>query len=141
VATGRRWYLMAWDVDREDWRTFRLDRIRSLTPSTWRFKPREHPDPATYVQRSVSHSPFSHHARVRVHAPLAEVAARTDARWVTLTEVDDSTTLLEASADALEWLAFHVVWLGFDCEILDPPELREVAADLAGRLQRAAVEP
>jgi predicted DNA-binding transcriptional regulator YafY len=53
VATGRRWYLMAWDVDREDWRTFRLDRMRSVVPSTWRFKQRDHPDPAEYVRRSV----------------------------------------------------------------------------------------
>jgi predicted DNA-binding transcriptional regulator YafY len=137
VATGRRWYLMAWDVDREDWRTFRLDRMRAVVASTWRFKPREHPDPAEYVQRSVSHSPFSHHARVRVRAPLEEVAARTDVRWVTLTAIDDSTTLLESSADELDWLAFHVVWLGFECEILDPPELRDAALRLAARLQGA----
>jgi predicted DNA-binding transcriptional regulator YafY len=129
---------MAWDVDREDWRTFRLDRMRSVAPSTWRFKQRDHPDPAEYVRRSVSHSPFSHHARVRVHAPLAEVAARTDPRWVTLTSLDESTTLLESSADALEWLAFHVVWLGFECEILEPAELRATAADLSDRLRRAA---
>ena len=140
VATGRRWYLMAWDVDREDWRTFRLDRMRSVVPSTWRFAVREHPDPAEYVQRSVSHSPFSHHARVRVHAPVAEVAARTDVRWTRLTEIDASTTLLESSADALDWLAFHIVWLGFECEILEPPELREAALDLAGRLHRSAAD-
>jgi biotin transport system substrate-specific component len=51
--------------------------------------------------------------------------------------IDEATTLLESSADALDWLAFHVVWLGFDCEILDPPELRDAAVDLAGRLRRA----
>ncbi|KRF30696.1 helix-turn-helix transcriptional regulator [Nocardioides sp. Soil805] len=138
VATGRRWYLMAWDVDREDWRTFRLDRMREVVPSTWRFTAREHPDPAEYVRRSVSHSPFSHHARVRVHASLAEVAERTDARWATLTVIDEETTLLESSADALEWLAFHIAWLGFECEILDPPELRAAATGLADRLQRSA---
>ena len=80
--------------------------------------------------------PLVHTARVRVRAPLEEVAARTDVRWVTLTAIDESTTLLESSADELDWLAFHVVWLGFECEILDPPELREAALDLAGRLQR-----
>src|SRR5690606_19648442 len=52
VATGRRWYLMAWDVDRDDWRTFRLDRMREVRATTWRFRPRQHPDPVTYVQRS-----------------------------------------------------------------------------------------
>ena len=64
--------------------------------------------------------------------------ARTDPRWVTLTSLDESTTLLESSADALEWLAFHVVWLGFECEILEPAELRATAADLSDRLRRAA---
>ena len=122
VATGRRWYLMAWDVDREDWRTFRLDRMRSVAPSTWRFTPREHPDPAEYVQRSVTRAPYGHHARVLVHAPIEEVAARTDERWVDLTAVDGGTTLLEASADALEWLAFHVVWLGL--RVRDPRPAR-----------------
>ena len=41
VATGRRWYLMAYDVDREDWRTFRLDRLRAVEPTTWRFRERD----------------------------------------------------------------------------------------------------
>ena len=45
VATSRRWYLMAWDLDRDDWRTFRLDRMTSWRSTTWRFAPREHPDP------------------------------------------------------------------------------------------------
>lgn len=48
VATSRRWYLMAWDVDRDGWRTFRLDRMREVA-ATWRFRPRSHPDPVAYV--------------------------------------------------------------------------------------------
>ena len=44
VATGRRWYLMAYDVDRDDWRTFRLDRMTRVAPTTWRFREREHED-------------------------------------------------------------------------------------------------
>jgi predicted DNA-binding transcriptional regulator YafY len=54
VAAGRRWYLMAHDVDRDDWRTFRLDRMTSVATTTWRFRERPHEDPATYVQRSVA---------------------------------------------------------------------------------------
>jgi len=138
VATGRRWYLMAWDVDREDWRTFRLDRMREVTPSTWRFKPREHPDPAEYVQNSISRAPYSNHAQVRVRAGLDEVATKIDSRWVTLTAIDESTTLLEASADSLEHLAFYCVMTGLDCEFLQPPGLTTAAADLGERLQRAA---
>ena len=43
VATGRRWYLLAWDLDRDDWRTFRVDRITPRTPTGPRFTPRELP--------------------------------------------------------------------------------------------------
>ncbi|PUA80330.1 helix-turn-helix transcriptional regulator [Nocardioides currus] len=138
VATGRRWYLMAWDVDREDWRTFRLDRMREVSPSTWRFKPREHPDPAEYVQGSISRAPYSNHAQVRVHASVEDVSERIDTRWVTLTAIDGSTTLLEASADSLEHLAFYCVMTGLECEFLQPPELAEIATGLGERLQRAS---
>lgn len=138
VATGRRWYLMAWDVDREDWRTFRLDRMRAVTPSTWRFKLREHPDPAEYVHNAISRAPYSNQAQVRVRADLEEVSAKVSTRWVTLTAIDESTTLLEAGIDSLEYLAFHCVMTGLDCEFLQPPELATVAAALGERLQRAA---
>src|SRR3954469_1580192 len=77
VATGRRWYLMAYDVDRDDWRTFRLDRLRAVETTTWRFREREHEDPATFVQRGVASAAYRFQARILVHAPLAEVAERT----------------------------------------------------------------
>src|SRR3954467_9709305 len=77
VATGRRWYLMAYDVDRDDWRSFRLDRMTSVEPTTWRFAAREHDDPASYVQRSVASAAYRFQARILVRAPLAEVQERT----------------------------------------------------------------
>lgn len=141
VATGRRWYLMAWDVDRDDWRTFRLDRMRDVEPSTWRFTMREHPDPAQFIQDAISRAPYSNHARVRLHASLAEVSDRIDTRWVTLSALDDATTLLEASADSLEHLAFYCVGTGFECDFLEPPELAQVALDVAARLRRAVGAP
>ena len=80
VVVGPRWYLFAYDLDREDWRTFRLDRMSSVAPGTWRFTPREHADPASYVQRSVVSSPYRWTARVRVDAPHEEVARRVPPR-------------------------------------------------------------
>src|SRR4051795_8299326 len=133
VATGRRWYLMAYDVDRDDWRTFRLDRMRSVEPTTWRFEAREHEDPASYVQRSVASSGYRIQARVLVHAPLAEVAERTSVRSVVLSAVGDETTLLEAGAESIYGLAFHLSWLGFEFEVQEPAELRAALTDLAGR--------
>jgi predicted DNA-binding transcriptional regulator YafY len=141
VAAGRRWYLMAYDVDRDDWRTFRLDRMAAVDATTWRFKVREHEDPATYVQRSVTRAAYRFDARVLVHAPLAEVADRASVRAVTLTAVDDRTTLLEAGAESLLGLAFHLSWLGFEFEVREPAELRQVLAELGGRALRASGDP
>jgi predicted DNA-binding transcriptional regulator YafY len=138
VATGRRWYLMAFDLDRDDWRTFRLDRMSAVKPTTWRFHEREHEDPAAYVQRAVASAAYRIQARVLVHAPLREVAERTSVRSVVLTAVDDHTTLLEAGAESLVGLAFHLSWLGFDYDVQEPPELRQVLADLGARALRAS---
>jgi predicted DNA-binding transcriptional regulator YafY len=138
VATGRRWYLMAYDVDRDDWRTFRLDRMAEIEPSTWRFQAREHEDPAAYVQRSVASAAYRFQARIVVHAPLVEVSERTSVRSVVLTALDDATTLLEAGAETLYGLAFHLSWLGWEFEVEEPAELREALAELGGRALRAA---
>ncbi|GAB2883514.1 helix-turn-helix transcriptional regulator [Nocardioides pacificus] len=138
VAAGRRWYLMAWDVERDDWRTFRLDRMSAVQPTTWRFRPREHPDPAAYVQRSVAHGPYRWQARVRLAAPAEEVRERVSPQAGTVTALDDTSCLLEVGAESLESLAMHLAWLGVDFEVLDPPELREALRDLAGRLLGAA---
>ncbi len=138
VATGRRWYLMAFDVDRDDWRTFRLDRMSAVEPTTWRFRVREHEDPAAYVQRAVASAAYRVQATVLVHAPLREVAERTSVRSVLLTAVDEHTTLLEAGAESLVGLAFHLSWLGFEYAVQEPAELREVLAELGARALRAA---
>jgi predicted DNA-binding transcriptional regulator YafY len=138
VATGRRWYLMAYDVDRGDWRTFRLDRMTDVEPTTWRFREREHEDPAAYVQRSVASAAYRFRARILVHAPLAEVVERTSVRSVVLTPVDDETTLLEAGAETLYGLAFHLSWLGWEFEVREPAALRDALAEMGGRALRAA---
>ncbi|MGI8523421.1 MAG: helix-turn-helix transcriptional regulator [Nocardioides sp.] len=137
VATGRRWYLFAYDLDRDDWRTFRLDRIRELEPTTWRFTMRDHPDPAAYVQGAVTSAPYAHVARVRVHAPLAEVAERVTPQSAAVEAIDADTTMLTAGADRLDSLAWHLGWLGFEMEVVEPPELRVVFAEMADQLARA----
>ena len=139
VATGRRWYLMAFDLDRDDWRSFRLDRMSDVRATTWRFRRREHPDPASYVQRSVSVSPYRHRARVRVLAPLEEVRRATTSASATLERIDDETCLLLSGSDSLYALTLHLGMLGWDFEVLDPPELREAVAELAARFTRASV--
>ncbi|MGH3414467.1 MAG: helix-turn-helix transcriptional regulator [Marmoricola sp.] len=140
VATGRRWYLMAWDVDRDDWRTFRLDRMADVEVSTWRFAAREHPDPVEFVSRSVT-SPYPVMARVRVHAPYDEVAARVMPTSAHLTALDERSCLMEVGASDTVPLALHIGWFGFEVEVLEPPELRRTLAELGARMTRASHPP
>lgn len=134
VTTGRRWYLMAWDTDRDDWRTFRLDRMREAVATTWRFRPREHPDPVAYVQQSVTGAPYRHVARVRLHAPPDRVRELVPPQVGRVEDDRDGWCVLVAGGDNLDWLAVHVARLPFEAQILDPPELREAATHLAHRL-------
>jgi predicted DNA-binding transcriptional regulator YafY len=136
VATGRRWYLMAYDLDREDWRTFRLDRMTSVAGTTWRFAPRDHPDPVEFVGRSVT-SPHRMMARVRLLTTYDEARARVSPTSAVLTELDDGTCLLEAGGNSIYALAFHLSWIGFELEVLDPPELSDALAELGARMLRA----
>jgi predicted DNA-binding transcriptional regulator YafY len=139
VATGRRWYLLAFDLDRDDWRSFRLDRMSGLRATTWRFRRRDHPDPAAYVQRAVTVAPYRYRARVRVQASAEEVRRATTASTVTVEPVDEATCLLLTGSDSLYALALHLGLLGWDFEVLEPAELRQAMATLAQRFTRAAV--
>jgi predicted DNA-binding transcriptional regulator YafY len=54
VHHRRRWYLVAWDLDRDAWRTFRVDRIEPRTPSGPRFTPRALPPDAEIAAQVAS---------------------------------------------------------------------------------------
>ncbi|MET7709475.1 YafY family protein [Micromonospora sp. NPDC005413] len=138
VTTGRRWYLMAWDVDRDDWRTFRLDRMRAAVATTWRFRAREHPDPVAFVQRSVTEAPYRYLARVRVHAPADRVRALVPPQVGRVEDDRDGWCVLVVGGESLDWVAAHVARLSYEVEVLEPPELREAAALLARRLSAMA---
>ena len=131
VATGRRWYLMAWDVDRGDWRTFRLDRMRDVVATTWRFRAREHPDPVAYVPRAVTEAPYRHVARIRLRAPAERVRELVPPQVGRVEDDRDGWCVLVVGGVELDWIAVHVARLGFEAQVLAPPELREVAARLA----------
>ncbi|MDT0300764.1 helix-turn-helix transcriptional regulator [Streptomonospora wellingtoniae] len=139
VTTGRRWYLMAWDSDRDDWRTFRLDRMHEVAATTWRFRARDHPDPVAYVQRSVTGAPYRYLARVRLRARADQVRALVPPQVARIDDDgEEGWCVLVGGADEPEAIAMHVARLGFEAEVLDPPELREAAAVLARRLAAMA---
>jgi predicted DNA-binding transcriptional regulator YafY len=137
---GRRWYLVAWDRRREDWRTFRVDRLAGPASTGRRFEERRLPakDAAAFVQRSITSAPNRYEALVTLRAPLAAVSARVPAHWGSLAPIDEETCEYRTGDDDLGWLALRVASLGVDFEVLEPPELREHLAALAARLENAA---
>ncbi|MET9318532.1 YafY family protein [Kribbella sp. NPDC003505] len=133
VHTGRRWYLVAWDVDRDDWRTFRVDRIAPRIPTGPRFTPREVPELAT-TNQGVAYGGYRYRARVLVHAPAAEVADRYGPNVASVTPIDEATTLVETGANSLDQVALHLGILGLPFEVQDPPELVDAIRELTTRL-------
>ena len=142
VHTGRRWYLAAWDCDREDWRSFRVDRIEPRPSTDRRFEPREPPygDAAEYVARSISSQRDRYQATVILHAPLDAVAHRVPHAVGTLEAIDDRSCLLRTGADWLGGLAVYVADIGVDFTVVDPPEFAARVRELAGMFTRAAAE-
>jgi predicted DNA-binding transcriptional regulator YafY len=139
VNLGRRWYLVAWDRGRDDWRTFRIDRLQRPAATGGRFSPRRLPakDASAYVERRIADAPNRYEARVTVHAPADELAGRVPAAWGALEPIDERRCEFRAGDDNLGWLAMRVVMLGADVEIHEPPELVEHVRALADRLRRA----
>jgi predicted DNA-binding transcriptional regulator YafY len=140
VNHGRRWYLVAWDRRRDDWRTFRIDRLAKPAPTGVRFMSRTLPakDAAEYVQRSITGAPYRFEARVTLHAAAEEIRCRVPAYWGTIEPIDAHTCAYRTGDDDLRWLALRIAMLGVDFEVHEPPELLEHLRTLASRLRRAA---
>ena len=138
VNWGRRWYLVAWDVDREDWRTFRVDRLTPRVPTGPRFSPRALPeDVVDRVRRGVSSAAWRYHASVTVHAPAEVITARVNAAVGTVEALDADTCLLHTGADTLDSLAVHLGLLGVPFTVTEPPELVDLLRELSERYRRA----
>ncbi|MCW7942967.1 DeoR family transcriptional regulator [Streptomyces hygroscopicus] len=139
VCTERRWYLVAWDVDRGDWRTFRVDRITPKPPHGPRFTPQTPPaeDLAAYVSKGVSTRAYAAHAVVRLLVPLADAAERISPSAGTLEAETHASCLLRTGAPNLDVMVIHVMMTGFEFEVLEPAELTDVIRTARDRLSRA----
>jgi predicted DNA-binding transcriptional regulator YafY len=140
VNLGRRWYLVAWDRRRDDWRTFRVDRLERPAATGARFAARKLPakDASAYVEQSISGAPSRFEARVTVHASAPEMASLLPPHWGTFEPIDADSCEYRAGDDDLGWLAMRIAMLGVDAEVHEPPELIEHLRVLARRLRRAA---
>jgi predicted DNA-binding transcriptional regulator YafY len=140
VNLGRRWYLVAWDRRREDWRTFRLDRLSGPASTGVRFAPRKLPakDAAAYVEQSIIEGPHNYEARVTLHVAAGEIAKRVPSHMGSVEPIDAHSCEFRTRDYDLSWLALRIAMLGVDFEVSEPPELSDHLRTLADRLRRAA---
>jgi predicted DNA-binding transcriptional regulator YafY len=139
VPDGHRWYLLAWDVRRSDWRTFRIDRASRPRLAGVRFHRRDLPaaDAATFVRESITGRQLSYEAEVVLWAPAAVAAERIPRGVGTIEAVDERRCRFRTSVDSLEWLACRLATLGWDFDVESPPELLEQLRSAARRITRA----
>ncbi|WP_328829869.1 YafY family transcriptional regulator [Streptomyces sp. NBC_00252] len=140
VSTGRRWYLVAYDLDREDWRTFRVDRVSRPFATGARFTPRELPtgNAAEYLRQSMYRRQETYEYTVTFAASAEAVAANIPA-WLGAPEPlgDDSCRLRATTGDAVDWLAVRLAMLGYEFTVQGPTELASCVRELGERLIRA----
>ena len=138
VSAGRRWYLVAWDVRRDDWRTFRVDRLTDARLAGARFPPRPLPggDAAAFVARSLGSMPTRHRVELVVHGPPEQVARTTGHIGGDVEPIDEARSRVVMRADSIEWLALTVAELALlhEVEVDGPPELEAELARLTDRL-------
>jgi predicted DNA-binding transcriptional regulator YafY len=139
VHTGRRWYLVAWDREREDWRTFRADRIRPTPATGERVTPRDPPaaDLAAYVARGAWFAPPCR-AKVKLMAPADAIAQRVPSGIGMIEPIDQESCYFDSGASTYESLAMHLIFFGVDFEVTEPPELMDEVRKLSDRYGRAA---
>ncbi|MFD7919374.1 helix-turn-helix transcriptional regulator [Streptomyces sp. NPDC059740] len=126
VRLSRRWYLVAYDLGRHDWRSFRVDRLTAPRGAGGRFAPRELPaaDAATFVRRGLVELPRPYRVEVLVDAPAEVVRARIG-RWATVEEVDADHCRMRMTADSLDWPTLALGVVDAEFHVLHPPELLE----------------
>lgn len=143
VSRGRRWYVVSWDREREDWRTFRADRMSLRAPTGRRFTPREMTDEQVrhLLTPDPGHPDWEVRGTVLMQAPAHEVA-----RWVPeyqgqVTAVDEHTCRLEVGSWSYGSMAAWLLLFETDFEVIEPAPLGDALAVLAARVARSLDSP
>jgi len=142
VLLGRRWYLVGYDLDRQGWRSYRLDRLAGPEGTGARFRPRELPaaDAAAFVREGVQSTRTGYDIEVIVEAP-AEMVRERIGRWASVAEISVSRCRVRMTADALEWPVMGLGMVGADFQVISPPELIDWMRDWGARFSRAGQDP
>lgn len=134
VSLGRRWYLVAYDRDRQDWRSFRVDRITGPELTGTRYRARDLPadDALAFVRSGIATMPMAYDVRVRFAAP-ASLVEQQFGRWATV-EPDGDGCVMRMSTDWLDWPLMAITSIDADFTVESPPELADLVRRAAVRL-------
>jgi predicted DNA-binding transcriptional regulator YafY len=138
VLLGRRWYLAGYDLDRNGWRSYRLDRLAGPRGTGARFRPRELPaaDAAAFVRSGIQSARAGYDIEVIVEAPAEAVRERIG-RWASVSEIGATRCRVRMTADALEWPIMGLGMVGAEFQVVSPPELIDWVRDWGARFSRA----
>jgi predicted DNA-binding transcriptional regulator YafY len=141
VSVGRRWYLVAYDLDRHDWRSFRLDRMNAGRTTGSRFAARTLPatDAAELVRAGLNQASSSYEVKAIVAAPSETVGERIG-RWSQVEAVDERSSRVTIHCDGFEWAAIALAATQADFRIEAPAEFADYVADWGARFQRATID-
>jgi predicted DNA-binding transcriptional regulator YafY len=142
VLLGRRWYLVAWDLERFDWRTFRLDRLASPHGTGAHFHPRAIPtgDAAQFVRDAIDNLPTRHGIEVVIHAS-AELVRDRIGRWAAIEDLGNDRCLLGMTSESLDWPMMVLGATGADFEVLSPSEFLVHLGERVARFSRSIEGP
>ena len=138
VSLGRRWYLVAYDLERHDWRTFRLDRLAGLERTGARFAPRTLPasDAAAFVRQGLAQVPSAYTVEALIRAPADSVRDRVG-RWASVEDAGDGTCLMRMHTDSFDWPAMVLGNLGAEFSVIGPPEMHDYLTEWTARFARS----
>lgn len=135
VRSGARWYLLGWDLMREDWRSFRVDRLEPKIPIGPRFTPRPLPDggAAAFVAAGIDRTFSQVQARIELAASIETIAPMVDEQWGTLESGSEDACTLILSGDSHASIARWLSAFDTPFTVLGPPELRDECLKMAQR--------
>ncbi|MET4780668.1 WYL domain-containing protein [Glaciihabitans sp. UYNi722] len=141
VAAEHSWFLVCWDLRRDDWRTFRIDRMSRFFGTRLRFESRDLPaeNAAEFVAAAVASLRRRHNAEVLIALPLEEMVEYFGPWSKGVTRVDDETTSWPIGGDSFELMLMVLLWIpaGVEYELRGSDEFLAFAHEATGRLNRS----
>jgi predicted DNA-binding transcriptional regulator YafY len=138
VHSGRYWYLAARDLDRDDWRVFRADRIGRVRETGVRFVVDGGLDAVALVAAAVATGPYPQHAKILLHVAAERAVEYFPPSSAVIEALDGQSCVLSVGAESVDAIVLHLGLAGYEFSVLEPPRLRTRLSELAGLFERAA---